>query len=305
MELDDWISTLPPVFNTLCHEIRVMDAAIEWVDIIFEQIGTASKCPPHAHTWYEFNYVLTGQLDTRFGKDSICVRAGEFFLIPPGMVHSHTYTRGNPHEGLCFRWRIRRIEGAHEDLPPDSLYARLARLQTWKPGSYRDEEGFGTMLIHFLREAALSRSELGLQLLLVGLLEQLCHLQQTMEGQTGLTRTLKDPLVRKVEIYLEDYQGDRLSVAELAASLHMSYGHLSRQYKKLTGHTIVERMNQIRLEKAAELLRLPDALVSESAEQAGFADLSYFSRAFKKHYGLSPLSYRKQQLAMSAREEKQ
>ncbi|WP_175406518.1 AraC family transcriptional regulator [Bacillus sp. FJAT-27264] len=299
MELTDWKSALPPVFNRLCEEIQVMDVIIEWVDIIFEQIGTASKCPPHAHTWFEFNYVLTGRLDTHFGGNSICVQANEFFLIPPGMVHSHTYTKGNPHEGLCFRWRIRRAEGAEENVPGGSLYARLLRLQKWKPGSYRDEAGFGAMLIHFLREAELQRSELGLQLLLVGLLEQLCTLQQSMEGQSGLTRTYQDPLVRKVEIYLEDYQGGRLSVAELAASLHMSYGHLSRQYKKLTGHTIVERMNQIRLEKAAELLRLPDTLVSESAEQAGFADLSYFSRAFKKRYGQSPLSYRKEQIRLS------
>ncbi|WP_339318503.1 AraC family transcriptional regulator [Paenibacillus sp. FSL R10-2734] len=299
LELNEWKSALPPVFNRLCHEIRVMDVAIQWVDIIFEHIGTASKCPPHVHTWFEFNYVLTGQLDTRFDGESICVRENEFFLIPPGMVHSHTYTRGNPHEGLCFRWRIRRADGESEDLTGDSLYSRLTGLHRWKPGAYRDNDGFGPMLIHFLREAAMNRSELGLQLLLVGLLEQLCHLQQSMEGQTGLSRTHQDPLVRKVEIYLEDYQGDRLSVAELAASLHMSYGHLSRQYKKLTGLTIVERMNQIRLEKAAELLRLPDALVSESAEQAGFSDLSYFSRAFKKHYGLSPLSFRKQQLGMT------
>lgn len=64
------------------------------MDIIFEQIGTASKCPPHAHTWFEFNYVLSGQLGTRFDGDEITVREGEFFLIPPGRVHSHTYTRG-------------------------------------------------------------------------------------------------------------------------------------------------------------------------------------------------------------------
>ncbi|MBW4082718.1 AraC family transcriptional regulator [Paenibacillus sp. S150] len=307
MKISEWKTVLPPVFNALCREIRIQDAVVDWVDIIFEQIGTASKCPSHAHTWFEFNYVLAGQLETQFGADSISVQEGEFFLIPPGMVHSHSYTRGNPHEGLCFRWRIARAEPENDGEKAfgltgggeaeGSFYARLQRLHHWRPGSYRDEEGFGRLLKQFLEEAAVSRSELGLQLLLVRLLDQLSRLQQEMEGDAKAVRTPQDPIVRKVDIYLEDFQGSRLSVAGLAASLHMSYGHLSREYKRLTGYTIVERMNQIRLEKARELLLLPGILISEAAEQAGFADLSYFSRTFKKHYGQGPQSYRREYAA--------
>lgn len=294
MDISRYKSELPPVLNNLCQEIRVQDAVIEWVDIIFEQIGTASKCPPHAHTWFEFNYVLSGQLGTRFDGDEITVREGEFFLIPPGRVHSHTYTRGNPHEGLCFRWRLRRADPGRAEEDTRSLYSRLKSLQEWKPGAYRDTEGFSVMLTHFLKEAAAAEpSELGLQLLLIRLLERLCLLQQTLEGHTETPAIGSEPLVRKVEVYLEDFQGDRLNVGELAASLHMSYGHLSREYKKLTGHTLVGRMNKIRLEKARELLLLPGSNISEVAEQAGFADLSYFSKAFKKSYGQAPQSYRK------------
>ncbi|ASA25182.1 hypothetical protein B9T62_33285 [Paenibacillus donghaensis] len=42
------------------------------------------------------------------------------------------------------------------------------------------------------------------------------------------------------------------------------------------------------------MLLLPSTLVSEAAEQTGFADLCCFSRAIKKQHGLSPQSYRKQ-----------
>ncbi|WNS43156.1 AraC family transcriptional regulator [Paenibacillus sp. MMS20-IR301] len=294
MDINRYKSGLPPVFNKLCREIRVQDAVIEWVDIIFEQIGTASKCPPHAHTWFEFNYVLSGQMGTRFDGDELTVNAGEFFLIPPGRVHSHTYTRGNPHEGLCFRWRLRPADPGQAADGGHLLYARLKSLQEWRPGAYSDEEGFSGMLEHFLSEAdTAAPSELSLQLLLIRLLERLCQLQQTLEGHTESPAAVADPLVRKVEIYMEEYLGDRLNVEELAASLHMSYGHLSREYKRLTGNTIIGRMNSIRLEKARELLLLPGSNISEAAEQAGFADLSYFSKAFKKKYGQAPQSYRK------------
>ncbi|WP_052422100.1 helix-turn-helix transcriptional regulator [Paenibacillus sp. FSL P4-0081] len=182
----------------------------------------------------------------------------------------------------CFRWRLRRADSGRAEEDTRSLYSRLKSLQKWKPWAYRDTEGFSVMLTHFLKEAvAAEPSELGLQLLLIRLLERLCLLRQTMEGHSVTTAIASEPLVRKVEVYLEDFQGDRLNVGELAASLHMSYGHLSREYKKLTGHTLVGRMNKIRLEKARELLLLPGSNISEVAEQAGFADLSYFSKAFK------------------------
>ncbi|GJM80120.1 hypothetical protein HMSSN139_26160 [Paenibacillus sp. HMSSN-139] len=55
-------------------------------------------------------------------------------------------------------------------------------------------------------------------------------------------------------------------------------------------------MNRIRLSKACELLKQPSLLIKEVAEQAGFPDIYYFSKAFKKKYGVSPLTFRKQQL---------
>ncbi|MNL84900.1 HTH-type transcriptional activator RhaS [compost metagenome] len=54
-------------------------------------------------------------------------------------------------------------------------------------------------------------------------------------------------------------------------------------------------MNEIRLNKAAHLLRTSSAPVKVIAEQTGFADIPYFSRAFKKKHGVSPQIFRNQQ----------
>ncbi|MDF2921724.1 MAG: hypothetical protein K0R57_638 [Paenibacillaceae bacterium] len=287
-----WKGVLPPVFSRVCQEIQINDTVIDWVDIIFEQIGNASRCPPHTHTWFEFNYILSGQMETRFGGESLLMRQGEFFLIPPGMLHSHVYNRGNPHEGLCIRWRIRPAGAIDPEQTHSSFYNRLRRLHQWQPGNYRDEHGVGSLLQSFFTEAASGCSGLSLQLMLVRLLELLGRLRQAQESSPSYPLAPNDSLVRKVEVYMEDFQDGKLNVHDLAASMHMSYGHLSRLYKKRTGITIVERMNAIRLDKARELLAQPGLLVSEAAEQAGFPDICYFSKAFKKRYGLSPQAYR-------------
>ncbi|WP_181592738.1 AraC family transcriptional regulator [Paenibacillus sp. YN15] len=302
MDISFLKAALPPVFNSLCGKIRLDDAVIDWVDVVFEQVGSTSRCPPHAHTWFELNYVLRGEMETRFQEEAAAVREGQFFLIPPGLVHSHAYNRESPHEGICLRWRHYPAEAAFDPdsrQPPGkdnaSFLGRLERLYDWRPGAYTDEWGVGELFAQLFREGTEGQGGLSLQLLLVRILERISRTGGALPEQAGENAWRRDPLVRKVEVYLEDAEKDRLNMTDLAASLHMSYGHLSRLYKQRTGRTIVERMNQIRLGKAKELLLKTELPVGEVAEQAGFPDLCYFSRLFKKEFGLSPLHYRKRQ----------
>lgn len=61
----------------------------------------------------------------------------------------------------------------------------------------------------------------------------------------------------------------------------------------MTGQGFTEYLNAYRLNTAAELLRTTDDTVLAVAEQTGFKNLSYFNRAFKTHYGLTPKEYRR------------
>ncbi|MFD0715424.1 helix-turn-helix domain-containing protein [Paenibacillus sp. GCM10027626] len=287
-----WKTTLPPFFNKICGVIQVDDVIIEWIDIIFEQIGNATKCPPHLHAWYEFNYVLAGEMRTIFGDQTVCVGTNQFFLIPPGTVHAHTYNPAAPHEGICIRWRIRQAHG--DNLPEDgSLFARLDSLANWSPGSYSDRYRIGDMLLQLFREAEAGASVFSLRLMLLRILDALTLVQKPDQAVIATEHEGADRLLRKIEVHLQDLQGNRLDVKSLAASLHMSYGHLSRLFKQSTGMTIVERMNNFRLQRAAVLLQQPGLSIREAAEQAGFPDAYYFSKRFKGYYGCSPREYRK------------
>ena len=52
-----------------------------------------------------------------------------------------------------------------------------------------------------------------------------------------------------------------------------------------------EYLNQVRIRKAKELLREPDAVIYEVAEKTGFSDYKYFTKVFKKLCGCSPSEY--------------
>jgi len=83
-----------------------------------------------------------------------------------------------------------------------------------------------------------------------------------------------------------------LSEPVLAKSCAMSVHHFSRTFSKLMGLPLQEYIVRIRLEAATNLLLSSNRPVSTIALDVGFNDASYFSRAFKKHYQLSPSEYR-------------
>ena len=73
----------------------------------------------------------------------------------------------------------------------------------------------------------------------------------------------------------------------------MSKFHFLRTFKEITGVSPIEYRAQIRLEHAAELLSDSNMTVGEIALQLGFSSQGYFCDAFKKSFGESPSSYRK------------
>lgn len=73
-----------------------------------------------------------------------------------------------------------------------------------------------------------------------------------------------------------------------AALCGMSVANFRRQFKEYTGKTPVEYRNDQRLEDAKSRIESGECNVSEAAEAAGFTNLSFFSRLYKKKYGHTP-----------------
>ena len=72
----------------------------------------------------------------------------------------------------------------------------------------------------------------------------------------------------------------------------ISNSGLSDKMKALTGQSINELIQNVRIKKATELLINSDMNVSEIAYETGFNDPYYFSRLFKKYHNMSPSDYR-------------
>ncbi len=85
-----------------------------------------------------------------------------------------------------------------------------------------------------------------------------------------------------------------LRVEALAAEAYLSPVQFRRVFREAYGCAPSEYLMRLRLERACDLLRAEgDYSVSQTAEMCGFSSLYYFSRAFKKHMGVTPGRYRR------------
>lgn len=90
---------------------------------------------------------------------------------------------------------------------------------------------------------------------------------------------------------LNHFKSD-LSVKEVARKCNMNTAAFCRYFKKKTGKTFKDFMNEIRLGNATKLLVKGDLTMAEIAFESGFNTPSYFNRLFKKTKGITPTAYR-------------
>lgn len=104
----------------------------------------------------------------------------------------------------------------------------------------------------------------------------------------------QDLFLQQVRTFLDDhFHQDNLEVGDIANALHLTSDQVYRKLKQKTKLTTEQYVLRYRLERAAALLVQTDKAISEITLDVGMKDLAYFSRAFKKQYGHSPLSFRK------------
>lgn len=101
-----------------------------------------------------------------------------------------------------------------------------------------------------------------------------------------------DPVSRAIR-YMEAHYTEAFELRDLAELLSCSPRQLQRLFKEQLEMGPMEYLIQVRLEQAERLLVNTRATVKEIAEAVGYADFYYFSKAFKKQYGVSPMHYRR------------
>lgn len=98
--------------------------------------------------------------------------------------------------------------------------------------------------------------------------------------------------IQKAQEYIqENYRYSDLSVEKVASEIFFSPSYLTLLFKKELGMTINDYIIKVRMLEAKNLIEHGDIKLSKVAEMVGYSDISYFSKSFKKFFGVPPSEF--------------
>ena len=116
-----------------------------------------------------------------------------------------------------------------------------------------------------------------------------------MTARTAAAQHLRDlALLRRVRDRIDREYAEPLNVEALARGVHMSAGHLSRQFRQAYGESPYSYLMTRRIERATALLRRGDVSVTEVCFAVGCSSLGTFSTRFTELVGVPPSVYRRE-----------
>jgi Response regulator containing CheY-like receiver domain and AraC-type DNA-binding domain len=224
----------------------------------------------------------------RFPSETLELRPGEILVVPPRVNHFETVLSGTkPFLNLVIyadgsALSCHAAEGRPGRRPRVVYPERIegpscSQVATWLEAAARlrweNAESEEIVL-------DLVRSALGMAMLL---------LDQPAAGAG------KDPLavVRCLRLIHEDLGNPELSVGSLAHALGCNADYLSHLFRTVRGERLTEYVDELRMQRAAELLTRTELSCKEVAWASGFANQSYFIRRFRARWGCSPVAYKR------------
>ena len=109
-------------------------------------------------------------------------------------------------------------------------------------------------------------------------------------------KQVKNIHVENMKFYIMKNYMKNITVSHVADHVKLSSVYCGALFKKIEGRTLAEFMNQVRINRAIDLLETNEYTITEIAEETGFMDVYYFSNMFKKIVGTSPSTYKKKLL---------
>ena len=245
--------------------------------IIFhlDHLEKMERCINNWHENLELIYCIEGEGDAVINSNHIPLRAGNMLIINSGDIHYITSVSPK----ISYYCLI--ISAAF--LREYGIDVENTSFCDYVPG-----ESGGIFFEKIVRELAekkpyyqaLVKGEV------VSYIAFLCRNYTTRKRENANSDRVKRGL-----IYIREHFTEELDVEAIARHAGFSRYYFSRQFKAVTGMTVMKYVEFLRCRHARDMLE-DGASVSKVALECGFADLSYFTKVFKRQYGVLPSKVR-------------
>ena len=226
--------------------------------------------PLHLHPCFEFITVLSGEIKIIVDTKEYILHSGEALLIFPNQLHSLQSEKSRHMLCIFSPVLVQAYSAKTEKNIPESNF--------FTPDPY---------LINALDELPEDSKSFYKK----GVLYSICA-QFDKDRRYISKDTIRSDLLSRIFAFVEESYDKSCSLGDLSHSIGYDYAYLSRYFKKSTGISFIEYLNQYRLSSACSLLENTDVPILECALSSGYTSLRSFNRNFKNRYAMTPQEYR-------------
>jgi AraC family L-rhamnose operon transcriptional activator RhaR/AraC family L-rhamnose operon regulatory protein RhaS len=254
----------------------------------------------HSHEFSEVVIITGGTGLHVTGRESWPLVAGDVFVIGGARPHDYQDMEGLRLINILFDPANLRMDAL--DLPSLPGYHALFTLEpAWrrrhqfKSRLHLQPKDLGTVigivdqleLELQVRSAGFSFIATALFMQLIGYLAR-CYSRSKSPDSRALLR------LAEAISYLETNYAEEIDLDDLARKAHMSGRGFIRAFRAAMGSSPIAYLIQLRVNRAADMLRRGAQSITDIAFTVGFGDSNYFARQFRKLVGVSPRTYRQQ-----------
>ena len=221
----------------------------------------------------ELIYVIHGKLDVFEEQQIFSVKSGEWLILRKGRKHGGLNDYGND---LSYFW----IHFVDEN-------GFLANFPSKGAAVHEDElSSYFHLLIN---EQQLEDTDIESQKLLMLLIFRELQRSKKLDNKS-ISVT---PLAEAAHQIIKLRYTETLNVEIISSELKCNAEYLGRIYRFYYGKSIIQEINDLRIDYAARLLSNSSDSIKEIVFRSGFNDPAYFRRQFVRHYALTPAKFRK------------
>ncbi|MFG6323627.1 MAG: AraC family transcriptional regulator [Lachnospiraceae bacterium] len=254
--------------------------------------------PLHWHDDFELIYCTSGQIQVTLWGHAYTLRAQDLIVVLPHAVHSieQSGIAGGEYFNILFNPSL--FKGTAEDPCYDKYVLPFLNGEKTMDCYYPSGSPFNRTVSPSILSMYDNRKESYSTLELViksNLFLLLHHMNQYSTAATSDNRSLQLSCSRlkNALYYVQRFYDHDISIREVSEQCGFSESHFMKLFKELAGMSFNAYLVNYRLELAAKQLAETDYKVIDIAENCGFHNHSYFTRAFQKKYRKTPLMYRK------------
>ena len=240
----------------------------------------------HRHkTFTELIYVLDGTGSYRVDKRMYETKPGNLLIIDKNVWHGEEPFRHEHNTTLTVAVRNLRINGREVNL----IGSHQRALIDFEPGSAIEK-----LIVALYELQKIPNPDMALCDNLVNAILNVVYTRlMELRMNEDCVEVKNDELIRVISEYLDEHYDEPLSLSEIGERFGISHYYLAHIFKSETGVSPMKYVMHRKIGEVQNLLMNTDLSIKEIGERLGFSSSCHLSTVFKKYFGISPKTYRR------------